>query len=290
MINSAFHPLKEKISVTNKPQVLFLSHGGGPSPLLGDEGHKEMVACLKKIADHIPKPSAILIISAHWEENVPTITSAARPPLLYDYSGFPEESYTIQYACPGDPGLANQILEIFEKKGVASRLDDQRGFDHGVFVPLKIMYPDADIPCVQVSLVSGLDPAEHLRIGEILQDLDHKNLLVIGSGFSFHNMNAFFTPVTKESEAMNASFESWLIETCSNPDISEEERARKFTKWSEAPFAGFCHPREEHLFPLHVCYGLARTHCSNFFELRILGRKSSMYYWSAEQFSIFPTN
>ena len=268
--------------MTNKPQVLFLSHGGGPLPLLGHQGHKEMVDCLQTIAAHIPKPSAILIISAHWEENIPTITSAAHPPLFYDYAGFPEESYTIQYPCPGEPLLANRLHHTFEKKGVPSRLDDQRGFDHGVFVPLKIMYPGADIPCVQLSLVKGLDPAEHLKIGKFLQDLDHEHLLVIGSGFSFHNMNAFFTPVTSESEAMNASFESWLTETCSNPNIDEEERAQRLIQWSKAPYASFCHPREEHLLPLHVCCGLTQTSCSEFFEIRILKRKSSMYYWSAE--------
>ncbi len=213
--------------MTKKPQVLFLSHGGGPLPLLGHQGHREMVDCLQKIATQIKIPSAILVISAHWEENIPTITSAAHPPLFYDYSGFPEESYTIQYLCPGDPSLANQLHNAFEKKGVATKLDDQRGFDHGVFVPLKIMYLDADIPCVQLSLVNSLDPTEHLQIGEILQDLDNENLLVIDSGFSFHNMNAFFTPTTSESEAMNASFESWLVETCSNPDIDEEERAQR---------------------------------------------------------------
>lgn len=272
--------------MAKKPQVLFLSHGGGPLPLLGHEGHKEMVACLQSIAAQIQKPSAILVISAHWEEDTPTITSAAHPPLFFDYYGFPEESYTITYPCPGEPSLANRLHKVFKNRGVASKLDDQRGFDHGVFVPLKIMYPDADIPCVQLSLVNSLDPAEHVKIGEILQDVDHENLLVIGSGFSFHNMDAFFTPVTSESEIMNKAFESWLLETCSNSNIDEEERAQRLIQWSKAPFASFCHPREEHLLPLHVCYGLAHTSCSEYYKLQILKRKSSMYYWSPERSSI----
>ena len=267
--------------MAHKPQVLFLSHGGGPLPLLGHVGHKEMIDCLQRIAAQIKKPSAILVVSAHWEKDIPTITSAAHPPLFYDYSGFPEESYTIHYPCPGAPSLATQLHNVFEKKGLASKLDDQRGFDHGVFVPLKIMYPDADIPCVQLSLLNSLDPAEHVKLGEILQDVDHENLLVIGSGFSFHNMNAFFTPVTSESEKMNVSFDSWLLEICSNPDINEEERAQRLIQWSQAPFADFCHPRAEHLLPLHVCYGFSQTSCSAVFQLRILNRQSSMYYWSS---------
>jgi len=266
----------------NKPSVLFLSHGGGPLPLLEDEGHKEMANCLEKIAAHLKKPSAIIVVSAHWEEGVPTITSGATQSLIYDYYGFPEESYRIKYPCSGEILLAGQIHNLLEKAGIAAKLDEQRGFDHGLFVPLKIMYPDADIPCVQLSLVSSLDPAEHLKIGQALQDLDHENLLIIGSGFSFHNMNAFFAPETRESKIMNENFETWLLETCTNPELDEEERSQRLIKWTEAPSARFCHPREEHLLPLHVCYGVAHTSCSESFELRILNIKSSMYLWSTK--------
>ena len=248
-------------------------------PLLGDEGHKEMVVCLQGIAANIEKPSAIIVVSAHWEENIPAITSAANPSLIYDYYGFPDESYNIKYPCPGEPLLASRIHDRLENAGIASRLDDQRGFDHGLFVPLKIMYPDADIPCVQLSLVNSLNPAEHLKIGQTLQDLDHENLLVIGSGFSFHNMKAFFAPETSASKAMNESFEDWLLATCCDPDIDAEERAQRLIEWTKAPSARFCHPREEHLLPLHVCYGIAHTGCSECFELRILNKKSSMYLW-----------
>ena len=248
-------------------------------PLLGDEGHKEMVECLQGIAANIKKPSAIMVVSAHWEERIPTITSGSNPSLIYDYYGFPDESYNIKYACSGEPMLANRIYNLLESAGITSRLDDQRGFDHGLFVPLKIMYPVADIPCVQLSLVDDLNPVEHLNIGQALQGLDYENLLVIGSGFSFHNMKAFFAPETNESKAMNESFEGWLLATCSSPDIDEKERAERLIQWENAPAARFCHPREEHLLPLHVCYGLARTRCSESFELNILNKKSSMYLW-----------
>lgn len=263
----------------NKPQILYISHGGGPMPLLGDDGHKEMVDCLKKISRDINKPSAILIISAHWEEQIPTITSGENPSLIYDYYGFPEESYSIRYPCPGEPLLAKQVFDLLESAGISANLDYQRGFDHGLFVPLKIMYPHADIPCIQLSLVNSLSATEHLKIGNALQELDYNNLLVIGSGFSFHNMQAFFTPETKELKTMNESFESWLLETCSSPNIDEKSRTERLIGWEEAPAARFCHPREEHLLPLHVCYGIANAKCSDYFVLEIFKKKSSMYFW-----------
>ena len=129
----------------NTTRVLFLSHGGGPMPLLGDEGHEELVERLQRIAANINKPSAIIVISAHWEAQLPTITSGANPSLIYDYFGFPEESYSIEYPCPGEPALAGQIHRLLSNAGIESRLDEQRGFDHGLFVPLKIMYPGAAI-------------------------------------------------------------------------------------------------------------------------------------------------
>ena len=266
----------------NKPFVLFISHGGGPLPLLGDKGHSEMVSCLREIATEIAKPSAILVVSAHWEEITPTLTSGTRPPLIYDYYGFPEESYSIEYPCPGEPVLAKNIHTALAKANISARLNEKRGFDHGLFVPLKIMYPSADIPCVQLSLVNNLDPMVHINIGRALRSLNYDNLLVIGSGFSFHNMKAFFIPETSETKAQNESFEMWLLDTCSSHDIDENERTKRLAHWTEAPFARYCHPREEHLLPLHVCYGLAGTNCSEYFELKILNKKSSMYLWSAK--------
>ena len=172
--------------------VLYLSHGGGPLPLLGDESHQELVNFLKYITARLGKPSAIIVISAHWEEAEPTITSAAVPALIYDYYGFPKESYDIEYPAPGEPLLAHKVFDLLETHGIKSTLTDQRGFDHGVFVPLKMMYPDANIPCIQLSLVHGLQPLEHIQIGKALAGLMGENVLVIGSGFSFHNLNAFF--------------------------------------------------------------------------------------------------
>lgn len=258
---------------------LFISHGGGPLPLLGDSGHVEMVSCLQGIAATIPKPDALVVVSAHWEEKMPTITAGRFPALIYDYFGFPPESYEIRYPCAGDPSLATDIHRMLGDYGLAAQLDENRGFDHGVFVPLKIMCPAADIPCVQLSLVNTLDASLHIDIGTALQGLKKQNVLVIGSGFSFHNLKAFFVPESAESRQLNHSFEKWLYDVCAGDQYLEEERRDLLVDWGEAPGARFCHPREEHLLPLHVCYGLSQTPCTERFELTVMNRKSSMYLW-----------
>ena len=263
----------------SRPKALFISHGGGPLPLLGDAGHQHMVSCLKDIATSIPRPTAILVISAHWEESVPTITAHPNPSLIYDYYGFPPASYEIQYPCAGEPALAREIYALLEQHGVNAALDEARGLDHGVFVPLKIMYPEADIPCIQLSLVSTLDAAFHIRVGNALRSLADKNVLIIGSGFSFHNMRAFFAPADAESQRLNEAFENWLHDVCGNRDLSEQQRHELLVHWSDAPGARYCHPREEHLLPLHVCYGVSRSPCAKIYDLDILGKRSSICMW-----------
>jgi 4,5-DOPA dioxygenase extradiol len=259
--------------------VLYFPHGGGPLPLLGDPGHKNMVAFLKAITPTLGKPSAILVISAHWEESVPTITSGAHPPLFYDYYGFPEESYQITYPAPGEPVLAREIERLLKEGGIEARLDDQRGFDNGLFVPLKIMYPDAHIPCVQLSLVEGLDPATHIRIGGALSSLRTKNVLVLGSGFSFHNLRAFFTPGAGTADPRNGNFQQWLIDICTKSEKSREEREGNLINWESAPNSRYCHPREEHLLPLHVCCGLAGHQARVAFDGEVLGKRSVALAW-----------
>lgn len=259
--------------------ILFLSHGGGPLPLLGDPGHEEMVTGLRHVTTLIDKPSAILVISAHWEEPVATLTSAPQPELIYDYYGFPDESYQITYPCPGEPELASQVQDVLKKHGVTVNLDDKRGFDHGLFVPLKIMYPAADIPCIQLSLLKNLDAHEHIQMGKALADLDFPNLLIIGSGFSFHNMRAFFAKETEETKAMNIAFDTWLIETLSSDRLSEKDREKRLVNWEQAPHARYCHPREEHLLPLHVCYGVAQGTSRMHLGMQILNKQSSVFLW-----------
>lgn len=260
-------------------RVLYISHGAGPVPLLDGEGHAEMIDCLKTVAATIARPSAIMVISAHWEEDIPTITFGQNPPLEYDYYGFPEQAYEIEYPASGNPGLAETVHALLGDNGIPSKLDPDRGFDHGVFVPLKIMYPEADIPCIQLSLKKGLDPGEHIRIGKALSGLEEEGLLVVGSGFSFHNMRAFFAPPTAETVAMNEAFEQWLVETCSSTALDEKARELRLKEWERAPSARYCHPREEHLLPLHVCYGIVKRACTRCFRLNIIEKKASFYYW-----------
>lgn len=261
------------------PSAVYISHGGGPLPLLGDASHRELVDGLKSIATILQKPSAIIVVSAHWETENFTVLSGANPPLLYDYGGFPPEAYAIEYPVPGDPLLAEKISDLLQKNGIQADLEEKRGFDHGLFVPLKIMYPEADIPCVQVSLLKGLRPGDHIALGRSLAGLKDENILVLGSGFSFHNMKAFFTPSTAAMESMNESFEQWLMDTCTNEDFTEQEREQRLLHWEEAPAARFCHPREEHLLPLHVCYGFAGKIARRSFSWQVMGKKVSAYIW-----------
>lgn len=259
--------------------IAFISHGGGPLPLLNDPGHHELVLQLEALAKQFKKPKAILIISAHWEASQATVTAATQPSLIYDYSGFPSESYDIQYPLKGDEALAGAIANALQKNKIPAQKDTQRGFDHGVFVPLKIMYPDADIPCVQLSLIKGLDPSTHIQLGKALREIEQSDLLVIGSGFSFHNMQAFFSTNTPEIQKANATFQRWLTETCSSVSLSESEREQRLIQWASAPQARFCHPREEHLLPLHVCAAMAGRAADQHVSCTILGKASGMYYW-----------
>ena len=269
--------------MTSNTRALYLSHGGGPLPLLGDPGHAEMLDCLRQITAKIDKPSAIIVISAHWESDVVAVTAAGAPSLIYDYYGFPPASYEITYPCPGHPTLARKIAVALESAHVAVEVDHERGLDHGVFVPLKIMYPEADIPVVQVSLHASLDPAIHLAVGSALSSAlvhsDEPGLLLVGSGFSFHNMAAFFAAGTAASRADNEAFDTWLTETCGSPELSCDEREARLISWSAAPGARYCHPREEHLLPLHVCAGFTRRPCTYHASAEILGKVASFYLW-----------
>lgn len=265
--------------MTQATDIIYISHGGGPLPLLNGPDHKEMVETLQVIVKNIVKPSAIVVVSAHWEMAIATITSGGNPHLIYDYSGFPQEAYDIQYSCPGSPALADELHRTLLANGEVAAKNDQRGFDHGLFVPLKIMYPDADIPCVQLSLLHSLDAKAHLTMGRALQSLNWENVLVIGSGFSFHNMREFFSASDSEAHQKNAVFQDWLENTVTNRDISEAERLERLARWEQAPHARFCHPREEHLLPLHVCYGMAGRAADACYSATILNKQSTMFHW-----------
>ncbi len=261
--------------------VLYIPHGGGPLPILGDKEHERMVSFLKEIGKKLGEPSAILVISAHWEEDQATITSSSHPELIYDYYGFPEEAYQIQYPAPGHPQLAKEILELITASGIPAKLDKQRGFDHGMFIPLMLMYPQAHIPCIQLSLLKNLDPGQHINLGKAIGSIRKKNVLIIGSGMSFHNLKRFFSK-GNDGDKENDEFDSWLIETCTSKDFLPDEREQRLIEWQKAPSARYCHPREDHLLPLHVCYGVACTDtpiAKVVFNQDIMGKKVTSFLW-----------
>lgn len=263
---------KETFNMT----VLYIPHGGGPLPLLNHKGHGELIQFLKNVPEQIQPPDAIVVISAHWEQSIPTLIASESPPLIYDYYGFAPEAYEIDYPAPGDPGLAGKLLSIFEKNGIPSQLEKKWGFDHGMYVPLKLMYPDARIPCVQLSMINGLDPLQHINLGRALKEIATEKILVLGSGFSFHNMKTFGQTTV---DPKNIEFDNWLSETMTDPEISPSDREDKLIHWEEAPHARYCHPIEDHLLPLHVCYGITETPAKMVFNDYVLNKKCCAFLW-----------
>ena len=261
-----------------KAQVIYFSHGGGPLPLLGDESHQAMVTFMRRLPERLRKPEAILVISAHWEEHIATLLGAPTPALFYDYYGFPDEAYEITYPVPGCPALAERIAKLLNRNQIPSGVDSHRGFDHGLFIPLKLMYPEAGIPALQLSLLRGLDPTRHLSLGNALRELLTDNILVIGSGFSFHNMPAFAWDGNSVPDSANDDFQNWLIEVCTGA-MSCAEREQRLREWEKAPSARYCHPREEHLLPLHVCAGMVNKPGDLIFDDYILGKRSVAFLW-----------
>jgi 4,5-DOPA dioxygenase extradiol len=263
---------------TSGAQIVYFSHGGGPLPILGDQRHLAMVDFMEKLPSKLHRPESVLVVSAHWEESVPTLLGAEAPPLLYDYYGFPKEAYELTYPAPGAPALAQRVAGLLSERGIPTRIDLQRGFDHGLFIPLKLMYPAADIPCTQLSLIRGLDAASHVALGAALRELKRENVLVVGSGFSFHNLGAFSWERDQTADRANDGFQDWLMDTCTSPMIQTEREAR-LIRWTDAPAARYCHPREEHLLPLHVCAGMADGPGETIFDDYILGKRSVAFLW-----------
>lgn len=235
---------------------LFIPHGGGPCFFMEwtmgrADSWDSMAAWLRGLAATLPeRPKAVVVFSAHWEEDAFTVASAANPPLIYDYYGFPEHTYSLTYPAPGAPVLARQIVAMLTQAGLPTRDDDRRGFDHGVFIPFKLIFPDADIPIVQVSLHKSLDPRLHIAAGRALASLRKDGVLIVGSGMSYHNMQGFGDPCSRpDSDA----FDDWLTEIITQADANSRNEA--LINWAAAPAARTAHPREEHLIPLMVAAG-----------------------------------
>lgn len=249
--------VKSKGGNRGRMPVVYLPHGGGPWPFveLGFVARSEVLdlsAYLESLRDLGPqKPTALLVISAHWEEPVPTLMTHPNPPMLYDYYGFPPESYTLQWPAPGAPALAQQVKALLSGAGFPVVENSERGFDHGTFVPLKVTWPEAEIPTLQLSLQQGLDPAAHLAMGRALAPLRDQGVLIVGSGMSYHNLREFSS---QRARLVAETFDRWLQTSAT---AAPEEREEFLLSWSRAPMARAAHPREEHLLPLMVVAGAA---------------------------------
>ncbi|MGH8445792.1 MAG: DODA-type extradiol aromatic ring-opening family dioxygenase [Solimonas sp.] len=235
----------------------FIPHGGGPCFFMDwNPPHTwdHMAGFLRGIVATLPeKPRAVLLISGHWLESSFTAGSNPRPPLIYDYYGFPEHTYQLRYDAPGEPALAQRVRELLAAQSLPAAEDTQRGYDHGVFIPLKLVLPEADVPVVQLSLLSSLDPGAHLAAGRALAPLRDEGVLIVGSGMSFHNMRAYGDP---RFGPVSDTFDAWLTATV---ESAPAEREARLLRWDEAPAARLSHPpqAEEHLLPLMVAAGAA---------------------------------
>ena len=238
--------------------TIYLPHGGGPWPWLPDGAfgglgsYGPLRAWLEALPATLPEaPRAILCVTAHWEAARPTVSSSPNPTMLYDYRGFPSHTYHVVWAAPGDPALAARVGALLEAAGLPHAADADRGFDHGTFVPLAVAWPGADVPTVQLSLVRGLDPDLHLRIGAALRPLRDEGVLIVGSGMSYHAMRGFGTSEGRQDAEI---FDAWLRGAMTG---APEARDAALRGWAVAPAGRACHPREEHLLPLMVVAGAA---------------------------------
>ena len=255
--------------------TLFVSHGGGPWPYI-----EEMKAPFAKTAAWLAnfpstlsaRPKAVVSVSGHWEARDFTVSTSARPPMIYDYSGFPAHTYQIKYEAPGSPAVAGRVRELLLAAGMACDEDPEHGFDHGTFVPMGLMFPQADVPIVSLSLRESYDPEEHLRAGRALSALRDEGVLIVGSGLSYHNLRAFRT---EAAGPVSDQFEKWLTQTVLS---APKERARRLIDWQLAPSARLAHPQEDHLIPLMIAAGAAGEDAGRAeFVDRVWGVKMASY-------------
>lgn len=258
-------------------------------PLLNDPGHKDVIRSLKT---RIPKvlrlntpeaPRAIIVVTAHWSERYPTISNAKKHHLYYDYYGFPSEAYNLKYDAPGSPDIAQEVFDALKSEGLSPEMDEERGWDHGVFVPLKLINPAADVPIIQLSVLSSENPAAHFKMGQALKKLRDTNVAIVGSGFaSFHNLRLMFSGITRDPSfrERNRAWNAAVTDAVSEPD--EELRLKKLEKWREFPGAYEMHPRggAEHFLPLIVCAGAGENGQAFKYTDDFLGLDMYSYYWS----------
>ena len=242
------------LATAGRLPTYFISHGGGPWPWMQEmrAPMAALTASLQGITREIGRlPKAVLSVSGHWEAPRFTAMASPRPSMLYDYSGFPAHTYSVQYAAPGAPALADRISALLQAAGIDAALDAERGYDHGTYAPLQIMYPEAQVPVLQLSLKLPFDAAEHLAVGRALRPLRDEGVLILGSGLSFHNLRMRGPSALAPSKA----FDDWLRQTLE--EQLPAARSERLVAWEQAPAARIAHPREDHLLPLMVALGAA---------------------------------
>ncbi|KAB5586261.1 Extradiol ring-cleavage dioxygenase, class III enzyme, subunit B [Coniochaeta sp. 2T2.1] len=248
--------------------AIAISHGGGPMPVLGDQNHKDIVSSLRTRVPAILKlgtpsaPRAIVVVTAHWSTSRPTISSAPRHALLYDYGGFPAAAYSLKYDAPGSPSVAEEVRQALAEAGLEPVMDSKRGWDHGVFIPFLLINPKADVPIVQLSVLESEDPAQHLAMGRALSALRDTNVAVVGSGFaSFHNLPAMRQLMMAAGPGqLKGRTDEWNAALTSAVGESDGgKREERLKRWRELPHAYDMHPRygAEHFLPLLVVTGAA---------------------------------
>eukprot|EP00026_Physarum_polycephalum_P011821 Phypoly_transcript_12065.p1 GENE.Phypoly_transcript_12065~~Phypoly_transcript_12065.p1 ORF type:complete len:280 (+),score=42.00 Phypoly_transcript_12065:174-1013(+) len=269
---------------TTRLPVAFISHGGGPSFFMdakpgesfyyvsnGSDAMKSLQSLPKQLGAE--KPKAIVIITAHWESSHKVLVSGKLEytRLLYDYGGFPEHTYKLQYRAPAHHLLAKRITEMLNEKGIGSDLDMARNWDHGVFIPLKVMYPNADIPVVAISVLQSYDPQVHINIGKALAPLRDEGILILGSGYATHNSAGV---LEKKIQFVDAASD---VITNATPEVRE----KTFVEWEKLPGAREAHRQEDHLMPLHVIIGAAgEDKGTTLFRIDTLGGRMTFCNWA----------
>lgn len=260
--------------MTKRQPSFFIPHGGGPCFFMDDPlgVWTDLEAFLRTMPDRLPqRPDAFLLVSGHWEASGFAFTGRADPALIFDYYGFPPHTYELTYPAPGAPQIASLGAEMLRGAGLPAAIDAGRGYDHGVFVPMLVAFPDADIPIVAMSLDASLDPGLHLAAGRALAPLRDRNVAIIGSGMSFHNMPGYRDPAMAGPSEL---FDDWLTSSVAAP---APEREARLKEWATAPGGRVSHPREEHLLPLMVAAGTSDQPGERIFAGHVLNKRISGY-------------
>ena len=227
---------------------LFVSHGA-PTLIL-ENGPTCGFLC--ELGGELPRPKAIIAVSAHWETARPTLSAAAHPETIHDFYGFPDALYRMRYPAPGAPDLAQRASSLLSASNIANAIDQERGLDHGAWVPLMLMYPKADVPVLQLSIQPQLGPAHHVAVGRALAPLRGEGVLILASGGAVHNLRAFSWNGSGAPESWAQGFDDWLVQKVEAGAVADLVAYRERAQGAVA-----AHPRDEHLLPLYVALGAA---------------------------------